>query len=86
MEAALRCPSRLPTPPDPLLASINAFDDFPGLELVGPSKRMFCGISIEFFFAGGGALLGGIAYLIRNWRTLQLVIYVPGFIFLTYFW
>nr|XP_002739655.2 PREDICTED: organic cation transporter protein-like [Saccoglossus kowalevskii] len=57
-----------------------------GTELVGPSKRVFTGIVIEFFFSFGYMLLAGLAYLIRYWWKLQLTLAVPASIFLTFWW
>ncbi|XP_071818787.1 organic cation transporter protein-like isoform X2 [Apostichopus japonicus] len=47
-------------------------------EMVGPSKRVFTGIFIEFFFAFGIMFLAILAYFIRKWRVLQLVTTLPG--------
>lgn len=49
-------------------------------EIVGPSKRVFTGINIEYSFAFGIMLLSVLAYFIRTWRILQLVITLPGFL------
>ena len=38
---------------------------------------MLVGIAIEIPFALGEALLGIEAYFIRDWRTLQIVAYLP---------
>ncbi|XP_071955146.1 organic cation transporter protein-like isoform X2 [Antedon mediterranea] len=51
-----------------------------GTELVGPSRRTFAGIAIEFFWAFGYMFLAAIAYFIRKWKTLALVISLPGFL------
>ncbi|XP_033115700.1 organic cation transporter protein-like, partial [Anneissia japonica] len=48
-----------------------------GTELVGPSKRTFAGIVIEFYFASGYMILALLAFLIREWRYLQLAITLP---------
>ncbi|XP_071956980.1 organic cation transporter protein-like [Antedon mediterranea] len=48
-----------------------------GTELVGPSKRTFAGIVIEFYFAGGYMILALLAYLIRDWKYLQLAMTLP---------
>ncbi|XP_072178656.1 organic cation transporter protein-like [Diadema setosum] len=45
-----------------------------GTELVGPSKRYFTGIAMNFYWAVGAIILAGIAYFIRNWRHLQLCV------------
>ena len=38
---------------------------------------MLIGIAIEIPFALGEALLGVEAYFIRDWKTLQIVAYLP---------
>ncbi|XP_071478126.1 organic cation transporter protein-like [Diadema antillarum] len=56
-----------------------------GTELVGPSKRTVAGIVIELFFSFGYMLLALLAYFIRDWWILQLVISAPSFIMLLTF-
>lgn len=56
-----------------------------GIEIVGPSKRTFCGIVIEFFFVAGEFYLAVIAWWFRDWRKIQLFSVGPILIFLTYF-
>uniref|UniRef100_T1JLS1 Major facilitator superfamily (MFS) profile domain-containing protein n=1 Tax=Strigamia maritima TaxID=126957 RepID=T1JLS1_STRMM len=46
--------------------------------VVGQSKRVFCGTGINFAFAFGEALLGAMAYFIRDWRNLQFYLAVPN--------
>jgi len=55
-----------------------------GVELVGKSKRVFCGIIIEFFFVFGELALGLIAWALRDWRKLVLAYTIPSFLFLLY--
>ncbi|XP_077976908.1 organic cation transporter protein-like [Glandiceps talaboti] len=55
-------------------------------ELVGPGKRAFAGIFIEFFFSFGYMLLALLAYLIREWWILQLATTLPCILFITYWW
>ncbi|XP_067676242.1 organic cation transporter protein-like [Haliotis asinina] len=57
-----------------------------GMEIVGPSKRVWTGIMIEVFFAIGMTLLSGVAYFIRDWHTLELAMAVPVALFLIYWW
>jgi len=47
------------------------------VEFVGPRYTTFIGIAIEIPFALGEMLLGLEAYYIRDWRTLQMVAYLP---------
>nr|XP_006822664.1 PREDICTED: organic cation transporter protein-like [Saccoglossus kowalevskii] len=55
-------------------------------ELVGPSKRVFAGAVIEFYFSFGYMLLAFLAYFIRYWWILQLCLSIPATIFLLYWW
>ncbi|XP_068085602.1 organic cation transporter protein [Anabrus simplex] len=57
-----------------------------GVELVGPDKRLFAGVLIEFFWSVGYGILALAAYFIRDWRTLQISVTVPGALFLCYWW
>ena len=46
----------------------------------------FIGIAIEIPFALGEMLLGLEAYYIRDWRTLQMVAYLPLLALLVLWW
>ncbi|XP_063050404.1 solute carrier family 22 member 6-A [Engraulis encrasicolus] len=63
---------------------INAF--VLGTEWTCTQRRLLAGIMTDYFFGLGYMLLSGIAYLLRDWRQLQLAISAPGFIFLFYIW
>ncbi|XP_029487208.1 solute carrier family 22 member 2-like [Oncorhynchus nerka] len=55
-------------------------------ELVGVEYRRMVGVLLQMFFSVGILILTLIAYLITDWRWLQVTFAVPYFIFLTYFW
>ncbi|XP_054588411.1 solute carrier family 22 member 6-A isoform X2 [Nothobranchius furzeri] len=57
-----------------------------GTEWTGVKHRMLAGIITDYFFGFGYILLAGVAYLIRDWRKLQLAISAPGFLFIIYIW
>ncbi|KAI9517055.1 hypothetical protein NQZ68_008310 [Dissostichus eleginoides] len=57
-----------------------------GTEWTGSKQRMLAGIITDYFFGVGYILLAGLAYLIRDWRKLQLAISAPGFLFIFYIW
>uniref|UniRef100_H3CV27 Si:dkey-166k12.1 n=1 Tax=Tetraodon nigroviridis TaxID=99883 RepID=H3CV27_TETNG len=63
---------------------INAF--VLGTEWTCPRKRMLAGIITDYAFNLGYMLLAAIAYLIRDWRKLQLAISAPGFLLFFYIW
>lgn len=57
-----------------------------GMELVGPSRRRIAAIVPGICFAFGEIMLGGLAYLIRDYRILQMVVALPGILFLPFWW
>ncbi|KAL8563592.1 hypothetical protein ACOMHN_019330 [Nucella lapillus] len=57
-----------------------------GMELVGPKKRMFVGIVVEMFWSCGVMLLGGVAYIVRDWSTLQMIVSLPALLLFSYWW
>lgn len=56
-----------------------------GMELVGPSKRMWAGIVVEYFFAIGLLVLAGVAYGLRDWRYIEMAVAFPNVLYLLYF-
>lgn len=56
-----------------------------GVELVGPSKRVLCGVVIEYFFVLGELYLAVTAWQLRQWRAIQLANLAPGLLFLSYY-
>uniref|UniRef100_A0A1A7XNR9 Major facilitator superfamily (MFS) profile domain-containing protein n=1 Tax=Iconisemion striatum TaxID=60296 RepID=A0A1A7XNR9_9TELE len=63
---------------------INAF--VLGTEWTCTKRRMLAGIITDYIFGLGYMLLAGVAYLIRDWRKLQLAISAPGFLLIFYIW
>ncbi|XP_060068370.1 organic cation transporter protein-like [Ylistrum balloti] len=57
-----------------------------GMELVGPSKRVYAGIIVDFFFAIGMVVLGGIGYAFREWKYIEITCSAPIALFLFYWW
>ncbi|XP_046878332.1 organic cation transporter protein [Hypomesus transpacificus] len=57
-----------------------------GTEWTGSKHRMLAGVITDYFFGFGYIILAGLAYLIRDWRKLQLAISAPGFLFIFYIW
>lgn len=47
---------------------------------------MLAGILTDYAFGLGYMLVAGVAYLIRDWRKLQLAISAPGFLLIFYIW
>ena len=45
-----------------------------------------CGILIEIPFAVGEALVGVIAYFVRDWRWIQAIATAPTVLLLSYIW
>lgn len=57
---------------------------FKGFEIVGPKKRLWTGMLIEFVWVVGEYSTVLAAYFVRDWRTLQLIFAVPLVVFLSY--
>lgn len=56
------------------------------MELVGPKKRVLGGAVIVLAYAVGTAGLGLAAMLLKNWKSLLLVLYAPALAFILYQW
>ncbi|XP_071115010.1 organic cation transporter protein-like [Haliotis cracherodii] len=57
-----------------------------GVELVGPSKRVLTGMLCEIYWTVGVFMAATMAYLVRDWRHLQLIVSAPTVLFLAYYW
>ncbi|CAH1799012.1 unnamed protein product [Owenia fusiformis] len=47
------------------------------MEVVGPSWRNTAGLSVQYAWALGYIIIAAVAYFIRHWSTLQLVLCIP---------
>ncbi|CAH1273884.1 SLC22A1 [Branchiostoma lanceolatum] len=56
------------------------------MEVVGSSKRNAVGMTISLSWSVGIVFLGGLAYFLRDWWTLQLALALMSVPHLTYFW
>ncbi|KAJ8960531.1 hypothetical protein NQ318_013819 [Aromia moschata] len=56
------------------------------IELVGGDWRTVAGISYLFPVSLSYVTIAGIAWLLKDWRQLQLAISLPGFLFLALWW
>lgn len=69
------------------LLMILMYNGCAGIEWTGPSHSAFCTTMILLSYPVGLMMLPGIAYLISNWRTLQLVFFSPVILLVgIYYW
>ena len=59
---------------------------YAGVEAVGGKYRVIVGFMFQMLFTVGSAVLGLIAYFVRDWRILHLIIGIPIFTFVALFW
>ena len=53
---------------------------------MGPSYRVLAGFLIQGFYSIGYMALSGVAYLIYDWRYIEVAITVPVVLFAAYLW
>ncbi|KAG8200531.1 hypothetical protein JTE90_000605 [Oedothorax gibbosus] len=56
------------------------------VEFIGTSKRLICANVMQMVFAVGELILGLVAYFVRKWRYLELIISIPAAVLLIYYW
>uniref|UniRef100_A0A674PQK5 Solute carrier family 22 member 6 n=1 Tax=Takifugu rubripes TaxID=31033 RepID=A0A674PQK5_TAKRU len=56
------------------------------VEWIPTKERTLVGTLTSFFFTFGQLILAGLAYWLRDWRKLQVVVCVPHFLFFAYSW
>lgn len=57
-----------------------------GLELIGPSKRVFGATIMTAIYSLGHVLLGVLAMYVNNFRTFLQIMHWPAFLMIAYFW
>ncbi|XP_048258453.1 organic cation transporter protein-like [Haliotis rufescens] len=57
-----------------------------GMELVAPSKRLYPGNLVLFFWVTGMLLMSGVVYFIRDWHNYVLTLACAPVLFLCYWW
>ncbi|XP_063534486.1 organic cation transporter protein-like [Cydia strobilella] len=55
-------------------------------ELVGPKYRVITSATCSSMFAVGQVILGGVAWLVQPWRYMILVLHIPCFLIIAYYW
>ncbi|XP_022625103.1 solute carrier family 22 member 6-like [Seriola dumerili] len=56
------------------------------VEWIPTKARTLVGTLTSFFFTFGQMILAGLAYWLRDWRKLQVVVCAPQFLFFAYSW
>lgn len=56
------------------------------VEWIPTRERTLVGTLTSFFFTFGQMILAGLAYWLRDWRKLQVVVCAPHFLFFVYSW
>nr|XP_046266487.1 solute carrier family 22 member 6 [Scatophagus argus]XP_046266488.1 solute carrier family 22 member 6 [Scatophagus argus] len=56
------------------------------VEWIPTKTRTLVGTITSFFFTFGQMILAGLAYWLRDWRKLQVVVCAPYFLFFAYSW
>lgn len=56
------------------------------VEWIPTKSRTVVGTLTSFFFTFGQMILAGLAYWLRDWRKLQVVVCAPQFLFFAYSW
>uniref|UniRef100_A0A670YSV6 Major facilitator superfamily (MFS) profile domain-containing protein n=1 Tax=Pseudonaja textilis TaxID=8673 RepID=A0A670YSV6_PSETE len=59
---------------------------FIGMEWIPSKYRAIVGTTNGYSYTTGQFILAGVAYLIRDWRWLQLAVSLPFFVFFLYSW
>ncbi|XP_047523322.1 organic cation transporter protein-like [Pieris napi] len=56
------------------------------MEVVGPKYRVAAGATMNTCFSIGQITMGLIAWAVPDWRKLTLILYIPQFITIFYYW
>lgn len=56
------------------------------VELISPQNRLWATFIINCAYTVGDVFLGTVGYFFRYWRHFLFIIYLPGVLFISYFW
>ncbi|XP_077588029.1 solute carrier family 22 member 3 isoform X2 [Stigmatopora nigra] len=56
------------------------------VEFFTPENRKYVAMMTTSFFVIGMVMLPGLAYLVSSWRTLQIILTLPWFLFIPFYW
>ena len=56
------------------------------IELFPLNHRTMAGCLIQMAWGGAVLALGGVAWLLKDWRHIQLAISLPSLLAVSYFW
>lgn len=69
-----------------VLYKISFFFYFAATEFVGPRYRVLTSATCSSMFAVGQVTLGGVAWLVEPWRYMIMILHIPCFLIVSYYW
>lgn len=64
----------------------SLFFYFAATEFVGPRYRVLTSATCSSMFAVGQVTLGGVAWLVEPWRYMIMILHIPCFLIVSYYW
>ncbi|KAE8745547.1 hypothetical protein FOCC_FOCC007736 [Frankliniella occidentalis] len=66
--------------------SVSAAAFLLAVEFVGPQQRVLISTLVSVFYSGGNALMGALAWAVRDWRWLLRAVHAGGLVFAIPLW